>query len=97
MILNTICYIQIDTPGYQRLAYKHVHVHHSTEGIRLMRLSSERKEEHSSLSMSATLVVQSLLTMRPEVVTLNDHAAVGCASVVWECAAWLVGRVFLDM
>jgi len=24
---------------YQRLAYKHVHVHHSTEGIRLMRLS----------------------------------------------------------
>jgi len=47
--------------------------------------------------MSATLVVQSLLTMRPEVVTLNDHAAVGCASVVWECAAWLVGRVFLDM
>ena len=25
--------------GYQRLAYKHVHVHHSTEGIRLIRLS----------------------------------------------------------
>jgi len=29
--------------GYQRIVYKHVHVHHSTEGIRLMKLSFRRQ------------------------------------------------------
>ena len=44
-----------------------------------------------------TQMTQSALTMRPEFVPLNHHIVVRRVSVVWGYAAWLAGRVLLDM
>jgi hypothetical protein len=78
------------------LAYIHVHVHHSTEDIRPIRLGFRTQEEplrHVHSRRSDPII----FTKRPESVTPNHRAVVGRASAVWECAAWPVEREFLGM
>jgi len=79
---------------YRRLTYIHLHAGHLIEARRPIRF---QKAVRPPRSIHGSKITQPVVTMRPEFVTLNHHAVVGHASVVWGYAAWLVQRVLLDM